>query len=53
MESKEYYEARERAERMAADEAAGPEAQMAHDELARAYAKLAEDAEPEEQQPDA
>jgi len=53
MESREYYEARQRAERTAADEAASPEAQMAHDELARAYSKVAEDSEPKEQQPDA
>lgn len=53
MASREYYEARERTERSAADKAACPEARMAHDDLARAYARLAQAAESEEQQPDA
>ena len=51
-ESREYYAARERAERAAAEKAACPQAQHAHDEMARAYAKLAENAEALEQQPD-
>jgi hypothetical protein len=44
-ESREYYAARERAERMAAENASSPEAREAHEELARAYAKLAEEAQ--------
>ena len=46
-ESKEYYAARERAERMAAANASSPEAQLAHEEMARAYAELAKDAHPD------
>jgi hypothetical protein len=51
-ESKEYYAARERAERMAADKAVSPEAKQAHEELAQAYAQLAETAPDAESQPD-
>ena len=40
--SAEYYRARERAERLAAKEAACPEARRAHHELAQAYARLVE-----------
>ena len=49
-ESRDYYAARERAERMAAENAATPEARESHEELARAYAELAEKAGPDEQQ---
>jgi hypothetical protein len=52
-ESGEYYAARERAERTAAEKANCPEAQRAHEELARAYAKLAQNAQLHGQQPDA
>ena len=52
-ESRDYYAARERAERMAAENAASPEARLAHEAMARAYAQLAGDSYPEEQQPDA
>ena len=41
MKDVEYYEARERAEREAASSAACPEARRAHEEMARAYGKLA------------
>ena len=51
-ESREYYAARERAERAAAEQAQCPEAQRAHEDMARAYAKLAENAEALEQRPD-
>jgi hypothetical protein len=50
-ESKEYYAARERAERMAAENATCPEAKASHEELARAYARLAEDTQPDAQRP--
>lgn len=42
--STEYYAARERAERMAAKNATCPEARRVHEEMARAYAQLAESA---------
>lgn len=51
-ESTEYYAARERAERKAAQEAKCPQAQAAHEELARAYSELAQNAELRVQQPD-
>ena len=38
--SSEYYRARERAERKAAEDAQCPEARRAHEELAQAYALL-------------
>jgi hypothetical protein len=41
--SAEYYCTRERAERVAAEQAVCPEARRAHEELARAYAQLAMD----------
>jgi hypothetical protein len=50
-EPKEYYAARERAERAAADKALSPEARQAHEEMAQAYAQLAEQA-PAGKQPD-
>jgi hypothetical protein len=43
-ESKEYYAARERAERAAAENAKSPEARQAHEEMAQAYAQLADQA---------
>ena len=52
-ESSEYYAARERAERAAAAQAKCPQAQKAHDEMACAYTKLAENAYAEERQSDA
>ena len=50
--SKDYYAARERAERMAAENATSPEAREAHEILARAYEQLAVSA-PDEQRTDA
>jgi hypothetical protein len=50
-ESKEYYAVRERAERAAADKAVSPEARRAHEEMAHAYAQLADQA-PAGKQPD-
>ena len=50
-ESREYYEARERAERLAAENAASAEAREAHDELARAYGQLARAADHDEERP--
>jgi hypothetical protein len=44
-ESREYYAARERVERTAAERASCPEARKAHEQMARAYAKLAEGAQ--------
>lgn len=38
----EYYRARERSERAAAENAASPEARRAHQEMALAYARLAD-----------
>jgi hypothetical protein len=49
--SKEYCAARERAERTAAENATCPEARKAHAEMARAYARMAEDTEPGEERP--
>jgi len=40
MGSSDYYRARERAERRAAEQAQCPEARRAHEEMARAYARL-------------
>jgi hypothetical protein len=51
-ESKEYYAARERVERSAAQKATCPEARKAHEDMARAYAQLAEEASALEGQPD-
>ena len=45
-ESRDYYAARERAERTAAENATSPEARKAHEELAQAYAHLADEAAP-------
>ena len=42
--SREYYAARERAERLAATNAVCPEARLAHEEMASAYQQLAEKA---------
>lgn len=39
--SRDYYAARARAERLAAENAASPEARIAHEEMASAYAQLA------------
>ena len=50
-ESRDYYAARERAERMAAENAACPEARASHEEMARAYARLAEDTQPDAGRP--
>ena len=50
-ESREYYAARERAERAAAENATTTEARRAHEALARAYAQLSEVPLPEEQDP--
>jgi hypothetical protein len=49
--SREYYATRERAERTAAENAVCPEARKAHEEMARAYARMAEDAQPGEERP--
>ena len=46
-EPREYYVARERAERLAAENAACPEARLVHEEMARAYGQLAERAAPQ------
>jgi hypothetical protein len=51
--SRDYYAARERAERTAADNASCPEARRAHEEMARAYSKLAGEVSLIEKQPDA
>jgi hypothetical protein len=51
-ESKDYYAARERAERAAAGNAASPEARKAHEKMAQAYAQLADKAPHEGKQPD-
>ena len=50
-ESREYYAARERAERTAAENAASPEARKAHEDMARAYAKLAEGIQQDSERP--
>lgn len=50
VESRDYYAARERAERSAAEDATCLEARKAHEAMARAYAQLSE-ALPEEQDP--
>jgi hypothetical protein len=52
-ESREYYAARERAERLAAENATCPEARLAHEEMARAYEELAAKAalQPGEERP--
>ena len=52
-ESREYYAARERAERAAAEKATSPEAQRAHEDMARAYAELAGSVAPETDRADA
>ena len=49
--SRDYYAARERAERTAAENATCPEARRAHEEMARAYAQLAIDVLPMNEQP--
>ena len=51
-ESREYYAARERAERNAAENATSPEARRAHEELAQAYAQLANEVPLMVKQPD-
>lgn len=51
-ESKDYYAARERAERAAADKAESLEARKAHEEMAQAYAQLADKVPHEGKQPD-
>lgn len=51
-ESRDYYAARERAERTAAENATTPEARKAHAELAQAYAQLAVEALRPGEQPD-
>ena len=51
-ESRDYYAARERAERTAADNATTPEARKAHEKLAEAYAQLALEAPLPAEQPD-
>ena len=50
-ESREYYAARERAERIAAEKASCPQARKAHKDMARAYAKLAEGSQEDPQRP--
>jgi hypothetical protein len=50
-ESREYYAARERAERTAAENATCPAAKKAHEEMALAYARMAEDWQPREERP--
>ena len=50
-ESREYYAARERAERTAADNATCPKARKAHEDMARAYAKLAEGIQQDAERP--
>ena len=50
-ESAEYYRARERAELAAAKTATCPEARRAHEEMAKAYAKLVETREAHEVSP--
>jgi hypothetical protein len=50
--SRDYYTARERAERTAAENAACPEARRAHEEMALAYSRLASEAPLIEKQPD-
>ncbi len=51
-ESRDYYAARERAERTAAENATCPEARKVHEEMARAYAQLSEGALPDDRYPD-
>ena len=51
--SRDYYAARERAERKAAENAASPEAREAHEEMARAYGELARSADQDQERPPA